>query len=334
MELDASARELLHRATCFALQRKAAEVDIDHLWMAAKVPGEPPALRGEIAYSEAIHHILSMAHTAAEEQAAPFTTREHILRPFQMSPSPDLKLGELLQADIRHLLSSRGVDTEALWPQLGTLSLRECRPSLNFPATEAGRRCQKIAWDNGNRQHCAQLVYLLMCLLAETPASQILRQARLTEEFLVDTIRSQSGRERPAVVIDEDILQLPGAHRLTSESLGCLQFAWQFSPRTQLQPEDLLPRLLPTYCSQAAQILERLDALDFLAVIPSRVFMFGDPGPKPCLSPEMVRVLEIATQAAGGGLVETGHLLLGVAESGHPLVAHLAEQIRELLFRG
>jgi len=48
-------------------------------------------------------------------------------------------------------------------------------------------------------------------------------------------------------------------------------------------------------------------------------------------SPEMEGVLEIATQAAGERAMETGHLLLGLAATGHPLVAHLTEQIGKLL---
>jgi len=42
-------------------------------------------------------------------------------------------------------------------------------------------------------------------------------------------------------------------------------------------------------------------------------------------------VLEIARQAADDSPVDTGHLLLGLAEVGHPLVAHLKQEIREAL---
>ena len=38
-----------------------------------------------------------------------------------------------------------------------------------------------------------------------------------------------------------------------------------------------------------------------------------------------------AALAAGEGPVETGHLLLALAEKGHPLLAHLSEQIHQQL---
>lgn len=59
--------------------------------------------------------------------------------------------------------------------------------------------------------------------------------------------------------------------------------------------------------------------------------LFEDRGSKLKVSPEIRTVLDIARLAAGDSPVETGHLLLGLAEIGHPLVAQLKQQIRDAL---
>lgn len=125
--------------------------------------------------------------------------------------------------------------------------------------------------------------------------------------------------------------RLVAGEPLSAESLRSLELAWRFSDRAILRPDDLLPTLL-AFGTQSALILEKLGALQsILVAIPTRVRLAEETGASPKLSPEVERLLEFARIAAGELPVETGHLLLGLAEIGHPPVSQLKQRIREAL---
>lgn len=162
------------------------------------------------------------------------------------------------------------------------------------------------------------------------PASTVLKLSGVTEDLVVSLVKDLPAGSQ-LLEISADVRHLFKCEQLSIESLRSLELAWRFSDQEQLRPDDLLPPLL-MYGSQAGLILESLGALErIIAAIPTRVRVFEDLGSTPKLAPEIRTVLDIAGRTAGDSLVDTGHLLLGLAEIGHPLVAQLKQQIRDAL---
>lgn len=328
IEFDVGARELLKWATWVALCNDAKEVDREHLQAAAQAecpPPEPPKI-WDIPFSARALSGLARACAGVSP-----IDRNDLLNAFGLaSARPRLTLSEAFGEKVRQLLEKRGVNTLELWHQLKEFEIRDCMPGPKFTTSEPGRRWQSIVSEVGNRSLGQELGLVLFCILADTSAGSVLKQSGVTEDLVVSLIKALPDTPL-ALEISPDIRRLFPWEPLSIEALRSLELAWRFSDREQLRPDDLLPMLL-VGGSQARLILDSLGALPgVVAGMPTRVRLFGGPGSSPKLSPEIPSVLEIARQAAGDSPIDTGHLLLGLAEIGHPLVSHLKQQIRECL---
>jgi len=324
IEFDASARELLKWATWIALCRDAPEVDSSHLIAASQAESPPPepGKIWDIPFSTQMQWGLARACAGT-----PPIDRNHILKAFGLRFTASEALGE----KVRHLLRERGVNTSDLWRQLEDFEAYDCFPKPEFNRSDVGRRWQSIASEGADQPLGRELGFLLFCILADTAVSAVLIQSGVTEDLVLSLMKELPDHAQPPVEISPDIRWLFPWEPLSIEGLRSLELAWRFSDREQLRPDDLLPMLL-TSGSQARLILESLGALlDIVSAMPNRVRLFEGPGSSPKLSPEIRNVLEIARQAAGDSPLDTGHLLLGLAEIGHPLLIHLKQQIREAL---
>lgn len=325
IEFDASARELLKWATWIALCSDAQEVDRDHLVAAVRAERPPPEPRKvwDIPFSSTMQSGLARACSGTTPVG-----RHHILSAFGFK----FTVADALGKKVREMLEKRGIDTSELWRQLGDFEAHYCVPRPGFSKSEAGRRWHKFASQVANQRLGQELGFLLLCILTNAPASAILTRSGVSEELVLSLLEDLPAGARPPFEISADVRQLLKGEPLSIESLRSLELAWRCCcDREQIRPDDLLPTLL-VYGTQAGLILESLGALkDIVAAFPTRVRIFEDLGSKPKLSPELRTVLDIARAAAGDSLVETGHLLLGLADFGHPLVAHLKEQIRDAL---
>lgn len=327
LEFDGCARELLKWATWIALDRDAKEVDKEDLLAAAQAECPPPEPQKiwDIPFSVRVQSGLARACAGGGSIG-----RNDILRGFGIERSR-LSLNQVIGEKVRKLLEKRGVITSDLWRQLKDFELHDCMPKPKFTTSEAGRRWQSIVSSVSNHPLGQGLGFLLFCILGDTSASAVFKRSGVTEDLVVSLIEDLPDAVGRPVEISPDIRRLFPWEPVSIEALKSLELAWRFSDREQLRPDDLLPMLL-TSGSQARQILESLGALkDITTAIPTRVRLFEGPGSSPKLSPEIPRVLEIARRAAGDSPLDTGHLLLGLAEIGHPLVAHLKQQIWEAL---
>lgn len=328
IEFDASARELLKWATWLALGGNAEEVDREHLLAAAeaKCPPPEPQKIWDIPFSARMQAGLARACVGMNP-----IDRNDILDAFGFDRSRGFTLTAAFGAKVKQLLKKRGVDTTELWRRLENFKAHDCMPRPEFKKSEAGQRWRRIASELGNRPLGQELCFLLTCILTDTSASSVLKESGVTEDLVVSLIKELPGAAQPVVEISPDIRRLFPWEPLSIEVLRSLELAWRFSDRELLRPDDLLPMLL-TYGSQASLILESLGAVqDITTAIPTRVRVFEGFGSSPKLSPEVKAVLDIARHTAGDSPADTGHVLLGLAEIGHPLVAHLKQQIREAL---
>ncbi len=261
IEFDAGARVLLKWATWIALSAGAQEVDRDHLLAAVRAERPPPepGKIWDIPFSVAMQSGLARACSGATPVG-----RHHILSAFGLR----FTLSDALGESVRGLLEKRGINTAALWRQLGDFEPHDCAPRPGFTRSKAGRRLQKFTSEVGNRPLGQELSFLLLCILADAPASAVLTLSGVSEDLVLSLVKDLPGGAQPPLEISADVRQLFKWEPLSIESLRSLELAWRCSDREQLRPNDLLPTLL-VYGSQAGLILESLGALEgIIAAIP------------------------------------------------------------------
>lgn len=335
MEFDASARELLRHAIYIALASDSAEVDCWHLLLAADSPEEASVQTRDIDFSQAMRIVLAEALVLAQKQTPPQVSRSQLLTTAERhticAPREiGSELGDLLNPNVCEILESKGVKTEGLVERLRHAGLKNM-PELATVTTEAGRKFLEISLEFGNRTLSSSFLTLLCGLGDDSAASRVLKEAGVTESVLLEILEEL---REPNLWKPRNLEDTFPWCKLSREVIQAFSLAWKTSPTQELGSSDLLPALL--YKSgqdqnSAWSLLEKIGALEQIAAgIDSNVRLFAK-ADFITTAPELRAVLERAALAAGEGPVETGHLLLALAEKGHPLLAHLSEQIHQQL---
>jgi len=343
MKFHLDSNGILKSATLLALRLNASAVQIDHLLMCDLGGVEPVEVR-DIPFSAEVLALLDGAAELAHRENSTIVRPRHLqlLLIARTGLSPEwgfqrqrLRMSDLVDRSLTHLLEYKGVNVEHLHRALHGLTVRECRPGPDFIASPAGRRFAGIALKMATKKDAALILLLLSYLLCEGPAARPFLKSGLSEELLVGLMEEHPEELRQPRTFSFDFSQLVMEQsRLGDDVQQTLEIAWILREGAELRGTDLLRGLVATSNPMEEYnvdiLLRQISGDDFSTVLATT--RAAEPRARVKLSPEIHRIMDCALREAGPvAVVNNFHLLIGLAECGNRLLTDrgvTAEKIR------